>query len=137
MQPLVDQLENIWEDDTSKQKSAESSYSQLAPHVISAICGLAGCAHDENLLQTLHYQICLRTRSEVALVRVVALQTLEAVAEKLGDNYGSLLPEAMTFLVESAADENEHVEEQCHKTKATIQRIMGDSMVWTNEMDSD
>ena len=86
------------------------------------------------LWQDFMFQVCLKTRNDEAEVRVAALKTIEALAENLGEAYGNLLPEAVTFLVELSAEDDDMVEAQCARTKATLEKAIGDPELWKNEM---
>jgi U3 small nucleolar RNA-associated protein 10 len=125
-QPLVDQLDNYRE---------PVSYQRLVEHLIPAITAFTVCLNDDSLCKPLHYQVLLKTRHEEAAVRVAALQAIESLVESMGESYSNLLPEAVTFLVELSAEDDELVEAQCAKTKATIEKVLGDSTIWRNEMD--
>ncbi|XP_055354273.1 HEAT repeat-containing protein 1-like [Paramacrobiotus metropolitanus] len=128
MQPLINQLDNFHD---------TVSYLRSSPALIACIADFVVCLNDDSLWKPLHYQICLKSRSEIAEVRIAALQTLSALAEKLGEAYGDLLPEAMTFLVELAEDDDEGVERQCQATKAVLEKVLGQSTVWQEELTGD
>ncbi|OQV19734.1 HEAT repeat-containing protein 1 [Hypsibius exemplaris] len=122
-QPLVDQLDNYREPE---------SYKRLVEHLIPAITGFSVCLNDDSLWKPLHYQVLLKTRHDEAAVRVAALQSIESLVESMGESYSNLLPEAVTFLVELSAEDDELVEAQCARTKATIEKVLGDSSIWRN-----
>ncbi|GAV00112.1 hypothetical protein RvY_11006 [Ramazzottius varieornatus] len=125
MQPLVDQLENFDE---------SGSYRRRMEHLIPTVVAFVACLNDDSLWKPLHYQVCLKTRNDEAEVRVAALKTIEALAENLGEAYGNLLPEAVTFLVELSAEDDDMVEAQCARTKLTLEKAIGDPELWKNEM---
>ena len=125
-QPLVDQLDNYRD---------PASFGRLIDHLVPAITGFTACLNDDTLWKPLHYQVLLKSRHDEPRVRVAALQTVEALVESMGDAYTNLLPEAVTFLVELSAEDEEMVEVQCARTKATIEKVLGSSTIWRNEIE--
>lgn len=127
-QPLVDQLENYHQD-------RQDLYQRLIEHLLPAITGFTVCLNDDTLWKPLHYQILLKSRHDEPCVRVAALQCIACLVESMGDAYANLLPEAVTFLVELSAEDDERVETQCGRTKATIERVLGSSTIWRSEIE--
>lgn len=67
-------------------------------------------ATDDTLWKSLNYEILLKTKSILPQVRIGALETVVAIAVKLGDDYLMLLPETIGSLAELLEDEDEKVE---------------------------
>ena len=54
--------------------------------------------------------------NKIYSVRICALKMIEAVVEKLGDDYHNLLHESAPFLAELLEDDDENVEAKVHET---------------------
>lgn len=77
-------------------------------------------ATDDTLWKSLNYQILIKTKSSLPQVRIGALETIVAIASKLGEDYLLLLPETIGSLAELLEDENEKVE---NAMKSAVQRL--------------
>ena len=72
--------------------------------------------------------ISLELSSNVFLVRICALKTIEAVVEKLGDDYQNLLHESAPFLAELLEDDDENVERKIHETVKYLEDVFKDEI---------
>jgi U3 small nucleolar RNA-associated protein 10 len=61
---------------------------------------LTSATKEESLWRQIHYQILLKTRSELSKIRLSSLNVLLELSRKLGMNYQGLLPEAIPFMTE-------------------------------------
>lgn len=61
---------------------------------------LTAATKEESLWRQIHYQILLKTRSNLSKVRLATLIILQELSRKLGMNYQSLLAEAIPFMAE-------------------------------------
>ncbi len=76
-------------------------YSQwIQQYVSPCIVNLTSATKEESLWRQIHYQILLKTRSDLSKVRLATLNVLQELSRKLGMNYQSLLPEAIPFMAE-------------------------------------
>ena len=64
----------------------------------------------------------------IILVRICALKTIEAVVEKLGDDYQNLLHESAPFLAELLEDDDENVERKIHETVKYLEDVFKDEI---------
>ncbi|GLH02314.1 HEAT repeat-containing protein 1 homolog [Gryllus bimaculatus] len=118
MQPLVDQLENTLGGlDMYKERAS----TLLTPCIVQ----FAVVTADDSLWKQLNYQILLKTRNSV---RLMALQTVCGVAQKLGDDFLTQLPETVPFLAELMEDEEEEVEQACVKVVQEMEEILGEPL---------
>ena len=82
-------------------------------------------ATDDTLWKSLNYQIILKTKSILPQVRIGALETIVAVAAKLGDDYLMLLPETIGSLAELLEDEDERVENAMKNAIQKMEDVLG------------
>ncbi|XP_055858614.1 HEAT repeat-containing protein 1 homolog [Episyrphus balteatus] len=118
MQPIVDQMENklILENEELQQ--------------ILLLCTgqLAVAVSSDVLWKQLHYQILLKTRSNVPEVRILAFNCCVELARKLGDDFTSLLPETVPFVAELFEDENALVVKNSRRAVQELETILGESL---------
>jgi len=115
LEPLVEQLENeLGAGDVAQQRVHEL--------LVPLLAQLAVAAGEDNMWKSLHFQLLSKTKSPSANVRLASLKALSAFVEKLGDDYLSILPEAIPALAELLEDDVPEVE---IATQSTIQ-YMGD-----------
>jgi U3 small nucleolar RNA-associated protein 10 len=81
--------------------TSNENYSQWVQQYVSpCIVNLTSATKEESLWRQIHYQILLKTRSDLGKVRLATLNVLQELSRKLGMNYQSLLPEAIPFMAE-------------------------------------
>ena len=96
---------------------------------IPAISQAAAAISDDAIWRPLNYRLLLKTRSEEPLCRLAALKCIDAVVEKLGDDYQALLQEsAPQFLAELLEDDDERVEKKMEETVRKIEEVFGESL---------
>lgn len=71
----------------------------------------------------------LKTRHEDPFVRIAALKCIDAVVDKLGDDYQSLLQEsAPQFFAELLEDDDARVEKKMSETVTKMEALFGESL---------
>ncbi len=81
--------------------TSNDDYSQwIQQYVSPCIVNLTSATKEESLWRQIHYQILLKTRSELSKIRLASLNVLLELSRKLGMNYQGLLPEAIPFMTE-------------------------------------
>lgn len=118
MQPIVDQLENKLILDNE----------ELEGILLSCISQLAVVISNDVLWKQLHYQVLLKTRSNVPEVRIVSFNCCVELARKLGDDFSSLLPETVPFVAELFEDENPLVVKNTRRAVQEMESILGESL---------
>lgn len=118
MQPLVDQLENplIIEDE------------EMARDYVACVSQLAVAVSNDVLWKQLNYQILLKTRTNVAEVRIISFNCCVEIARKLGEEFSTLLPETIPFVSELLEDDNLKVEGNTKRGVQELERILGESL---------
>lgn len=91
----------------------EKYSSWIEEFVTPAIVHLTSATKEETLWRQIHYQILLKTRSNLAKIRLACLHVLKEISRKLGVNYQSLLAEAIPFLAELMDGEKNKLKIQC------------------------
>jgi U3 small nucleolar RNA-associated protein 10 len=105
---------------------------------------LTSATKEETLWRQIHYQILLKTRSDLSKVRLASLNVIQELSRKLGMNYQSLLPEAIPFMAELMEgtqmkftlflfhfvfeDPNDEVEKTCHRIIVDMESTLGESL---------
>lgn len=93
------------------------------------IAQAAAAISDDAIWRPLNYRVLLKTRDENPIVRIAALKCIDAIVDKLGDDYQSLLQEsAPQFLAELLEDDDERVEKKMTETVAKLEAVFGESL---------
>ena len=72
----------------------------------------------------------LKTRHDSPIVRVAALKCIDAIVDKLGDDYQTILQEsAPQFLAELLEDDDERVEKKTTETVTKLETVFGESLL--------
>ncbi|OWF38112.1 HEAT repeat-containing protein 1-like [Mizuhopecten yessoensis] len=121
MQPLVDQLDNIGRSENLYRKRVDH-------HLVPCLVQMAVAIQDDSLWKTLNYQILLKTRHEEPKVRLGALNAVDELHKKLGEDYLGLLPETIPFLAELMEDECEEVEKECQAVIGEMEKTLGEPL---------
>lgn len=89
--------------------TSNDDYSQWIEQSLSpCIVNLTAATKEETLWRQIHYQILLKTRSDLSKIRLACLHVLQDLSRKLGMNYQSLLPEAIPFMAELMEGKDGH-----------------------------
>ncbi len=80
------------------------------------------------LWRPLNHQLLLRTRHSAGAVRCAALKCCLALAQRLGDEYNSLVPETLPYVVEALEDGDEEAERAARALVAQIEGLLGQSL---------
>lgn len=67
----------------------------------------------------------MKTKSILPQIRIGALETIVAIASKLGEDYLMLLPETIGSLAELLEDENEKVETAMKNAIQRMEDVLG------------
>jgi U3 small nucleolar RNA-associated protein 10 len=121
MTPLVNQLE--------VPEATPDLYRSKADKLGDCLVQLAVAVGTDVLWKPLNYQVLLRTRSDSPIVRYSALQIVEKLYERLGEEFVILVPETVPFLAELMEDSNLQVEQLSHKVIKTINSFLGDEKI--------
>lgn len=118
LQPLVDQL----------QSAAVLASPALQAEVVQLLAQFGVACNDDSAWKQLNYQILLKTRHQLAAVRLLAVGACVELAKRLGEDYTPLLPETVPFLAEMLEDEDEVVERTCQARVQELERVLGEPL---------
>ncbi|XP_060070386.1 HEAT repeat-containing protein 1-like [Ylistrum balloti] len=121
MQPLVDQLDNTGRSENLYRKRVDR-------HLVPCLVQMAVAVQDDSLWKTLNYQILLKTRHEEPKVRLGALNAVDELHKKLGEDFLGLLPETIPFLAELMEDDCEEVEKECQAVIGEMEKTLGEPL---------
>ncbi|XP_039261188.2 HEAT repeat-containing protein 1-like [Styela clava] len=126
LHPLVNQLNNVAV--INEHIDEDQLDTLLKNHVIPCLGQVAASVTDDICWKPFNYQILLKSRHESLKVRCASLNAIQVVAEKLGEDYMTLLPESVPFLAELMEDEEEIVEKKCQDVVRNLEKILGEPL---------
>jgi U3 small nucleolar RNA-associated protein 10 len=94
----------------------------------TCLAALAGSTDDETQWKYLNYQVLLNLRSSSPGVRMCVLGIVNAFVERKGENYLSVLPDAVPFLYETMEDEDPKLEAACKALVKGMEQVFGQSV---------
>ncbi|TKW56950.1 U3 small nucleolar RNA-associated protein 10 [Colletotrichum tanaceti] len=100
----------------------------LSDELIPAIVELASAADSQEHQKELNSTILRHLRSEQASVRLAAVKCQQELAEKLGEEWLSALPEMLPYISELQDDDDEVVERETHRWIVKIEGVLGESL---------
>lgn len=107
------------------------SYTSNMPveeELLPAIVELAATADSADHHKELNGLILKLTRAESANVRLAAVKCEQALADRLGEEWLSMLPEMLPFISELQEDDDENVEKETHRWILKIESVLGESL---------
>ncbi|CCF42943.1 U3 small nucleolar RNA-associated protein 10, partial [Colletotrichum higginsianum] len=100
----------------------------LSAELIPAVVELASAADSQEHQKELNSTILRHLRSEQASVRLAAVKCQQELAEKLGEEWLSALPEMLPYISELQDDDDEVVERETHRWIVKIEGVLGESL---------
>lgn len=121
LKPLVNQVENELGGQEATQQRAER-------HLVPCLASFAaGC--EDAIRKEWHQKLLYQMRHSSARVRYTTLLAFREAVRRLGDDYLSLLPEAVPFLAELMEDESTEVEHLCQDVILEVEQILGEPLM--------
>lgn len=105
-----------------------------APHVdstaelIPAVVELAVAADSQEHQKELNTTLLRHVRSENAAVRLAAVKCEQALVDKVGEEWLSMLPEMLPYISELQDDDDEVVDKETHRWIVKIEVVLGESL---------
>jgi len=97
---------------------------------IPTVAQAAAAISDDAILRDVNYRVLLKTRHDNPTVRIGALKCIDAIVDKLGDDYQAILQEsAPQFLAELLEDDDEMVEKKTSETVTKLETVFGESIL--------
>jgi U3 small nucleolar RNA-associated protein 10 len=100
----------------------------LVEELVPAIVELAAAADSADHHKELNGAILKHMRSESASVRLAAVKCGQALTDRLGEEWLSMLPEMLPFISELQEDDDEIVEKETHRWIVKIEGVLGESL---------
>ncbi|KAJ2546418.1 snoRNA-binding rRNA-processing protein utp10, partial [Coemansia sp. RSA 1933] len=133
LRPLANQLPNTkTPSQGSGSVSGEYAYElyieRVRKYLAPAASQLSAAVGDDAMWKQLNQAVMLRSRSDEPAVRVGSLLVLQALYERLGEEYLILLPETIPYLAELLEDDDPRVERATQETVKFIESYLGESL---------
>ncbi|KAJ8128946.1 hypothetical protein O1611_g4688 [Lasiodiplodia mahajangana] len=100
----------------------------LTKDLIPAITELAGTADSQEHQKELNTSLLKSLRSEHAQVRLAVVKCQQALTDKLGEEWLSMLPEMLPYISELQEDDDEDVERETNRWIVGIETVLGESL---------
>ena len=105
-----------------------------APHVdlgedlSPAVVELASAADSQEHQKELNTALLKHAQSQTAAVRLAAVKCEQALVDKVGEEWLSMLPEMLPYISELQDDEDEVVDRETHRWIVKIEGVLGESL---------
>jgi U3 small nucleolar RNA-associated protein 10 len=100
----------------------------LVEELIPAIVELAAAADSSDHHKELNGMILKHLRSETAGVRLAAVKCEQALTDRLGEEWLSMLPEMLPYISELQEDDDEVVEKETNRWIVKIEGVLGEDL---------
>lgn len=100
----------------------------LTQELIPTIVELAAAADSPDHHKELNGAILKHMRSESTSVRLAAVKCEQALTDRLGEEWLSMLPEMLPFISELQEDDDDVVEKETHRWIVKIEGVLGESL---------
>lgn len=100
----------------------------LSQELIPAVVELASAADSQEHQKELNGALLKHLRSEQAAVRLAVVLCEQALTDRLGEDWLSMLPEMLPYISELQDDDDEVVERETHRWIGKIEGILGESL---------
>lgn len=100
----------------------------LTKELVPAIVELAATADSQEHQKELNTSLLKTLRSEHAPVRLAVVKCQQALTDKLGEEWLSMLPEMLPYISELQEDDDEDVERETNRWIVGIETVLGESL---------
>ena len=100
----------------------------IIEELVPALVELAAAADSTDHHKELNSAILKHMRSENASIRLAAVQCEQALTDRLGEEWLSMLPEMLPFISELQEDDDEVVERETLRWIVKIEGVLGESL---------
>ncbi|KAI0166233.1 armadillo-type protein [Xylariaceae sp. FL1272] len=100
----------------------------LTQDLVPAIVELAAAADSQDHQKELNTALLKQLRSEQAPVRLGVIKCEQALTDRLGEEWLSMLPEMLPYISELQEDDDEDVERETHRWIVGIEGVLGESL---------
>ncbi|KAF3064052.1 U3 small nucleolar RNA-associated protein 10 [Daldinia childiae] len=107
---------------------AHASSINLVEDLIPAIVELAAAADSQEHQKELNSALLKHLRSEQTSIRLAAVKCEQALTNRLGEEWLSMLPEMLPYISELQDDDDDDVERETHRWIVGIEGVLGESL---------
>lgn len=107
---------------------AHASSINLVEDLIPAIVELAAAADSQEHQKELNGALLKHLRSEQTSIRLAAVKCEQALTNRLGEEWLSMLPEMLPYISELQDDDDDDVERETHRWIVGIEGVLGESL---------
>ncbi|GJN77355.1 snoRNA-binding rRNA-processing protein utp10 [Purpureocillium lilacinum] len=141
---VLQTLETCFEHDQDDFWQAPSHFGAIAPvlmqqflhagsldvneRLVPAVVGLAGAADSQAHQKELNSSLMKHLKSEQTAVRLAAVKCEQALTDRLGEEWLSMLHEMLPRISELQEDDDEVVERETHRWIVKIEEVLGESL---------
>ncbi|KAI0131725.1 hypothetical protein F4776DRAFT_156562 [Hypoxylon sp. NC0597] len=141
---VLDTLAKCFEHDQDDFWQAPAHFSAIAPVLVSqfshassvnltndlipAIVELAAAADSQEHQKELNSGLLKHLRSEQTSVRLAAIKCEQALTNRLGEEWLSMLPEMLPYISELQDDDDDDVERETHRWIVGIEGVLGEDL---------
>jgi U3 small nucleolar RNA-associated protein 10 len=100
----------------------------LVQALVPAVVELAAAADSPDHHKELNGTILQHLRSQNATIRLAAVKCQQALTDRLGEEWLSMLPEMLPFISELQEDDDDVVERETHRWIVKIEGVLGESL---------
>lgn len=100
----------------------------LVQDLVPAVVELAATADSTDHHKELNSAILKHLRSQNASIRLAAVRCEQALTDRLGEEWLSMLPEMLPYISELQEDDDEVVERETHRWIVKIEGVLGESL---------
>ncbi|KAH6681984.1 hypothetical protein B0J14DRAFT_501884 [Halenospora varia] len=100
----------------------------LVLELVPTVVELAAAADSSDHHKELNGAILKHMRSENSSVRFAAIKCQQALTDRLGEEWLSMLPEMLPFISELQEDDDDVVEKETHRWIVKIEEVLGESL---------
>lgn len=107
---------------------SSASMLPIVDELVPAVVELAAAADSADHHKELNSAVLKHLRSENADVRLAAVKCQQALTERLGEEWLSMLPEMLPYISELQEDDDDVVEKETHRWIVMIEGVLGESL---------
>ena len=100
----------------------------LTSFLVPAIVEFATVTDSADHRKAINTGILKHMHSDNADIRLAAIKAQQALTERLGEEWLSLLPEMLPYISEAQEDDDENVERETHRWIVGIEGVLGESL---------
>lgn len=100
----------------------------LEKELIPAVTELAAAADSQEHQKELNTTLLRHLRSETPAIRLAVVKCEQALVDKVGEEWLSMLPEMLPYISELQDDDDEVVDRETHRWIVKIEGVLGESL---------